>query len=142
MLLVALPAYATPLNVMMQVGGMFVHGNSVGAAYVLLSLGTGANLGLIAWAWHTYGFKKALVFLVTFIAVVMAIAYTINDPLYSAGDVEHPHTHAFDVYACPFSPSTKAKPAAKERGQNSSDGAENLRVSSSERLSRACLALD
>ena len=92
----------------MQVGGMFVHGNSVGAAYVLLSLGTGANLGLIAWAWNTYGFKRAFVFLAAFIAVVMAIAYTINDPLYSAGNVEHPHTHAFDVYACPFSPSTSS----------------------------------
>lgn len=105
MLAVALPAYATPLNVMMQVGGMFVHGNSVGAAYVLLSLGTGANLGLIAWAWRTYGMKRALVFLSTFIMVVMTIAYVINDPLYSAGDVERPHTHAFDVYACPFSAS-------------------------------------
>jgi len=108
MLLVALPAYATPLNVMMQVGGMFVHGNSVGAAYVLLSLGTGANLGLAAWAWRTYGFKRAMVFLCVFIAVVVAIAYTINDPLYSAGDVEHPHTHAFDVYACPFSTANSA----------------------------------
>lgn len=102
MLIVALPAYATPLNVMMQVGGMFVHGNSVGAAYVLLSIGTGANLGLIAWAWNTYGFKRAFVFLAAFISVVMAIAYAVNDPLYSAGKVEHPHTHAFDVYACPF----------------------------------------
>lgn len=102
MLVVALPAYATPLNVMMQVGGMFVHGNSVGAAYVLLSLGTGANLGLIAWAWNTYGFRRAFVFLTAFIVVVMLIAYAINDPLYSAGNVEHPHTHAFDVYACPF----------------------------------------
>ena len=108
MLVVALPAYATPLNVMMQVGGMFVHGNSVGAAYVLLSLGTGANLGLIAWSWNTYGFKRAFVFLAAFIAVVMAIAYTIDDPLYSAGKVEHPHTHAFDVYACPFSPSNSS----------------------------------
>lgn len=105
MLLIALPAYATPLNVMMQVGGMFVHGNSVGAAYVLLSLGTGVNLGLIAWAWKTYGFKPALVFLSAFIIVVMAIAYLVNDPLYSAGNVERPHTHAFDVYACPFSDS-------------------------------------
>jgi hypothetical protein len=105
MMLLALPAYATPLNVMMQVGGMFVHGNSVGAAYVLLSLGAGANLGLIAWAWHTYGLKRAMVFLLAFIAVVLAIAYAINDPLYSAGNVERPHTHAFDVYACPFSPS-------------------------------------
>ena len=108
MFVVALPAYATPLNVMMQVGGMFVHGNSVGAAYVLLSLGTGANLGLIAWAWNTFGFKRAFVFLAAFVAVVIAIAYTVNDPLYSAGKVEHPHTHAFDVYACPFSQSNSS----------------------------------
>ncbi len=103
MLLVALPAYATPLNVMMQVGGMFVHGNSVGAAYVLLSLGTGANLGLVAWAWRTYGLKPALTFLAAFVAVVLVIAFVISEPLYTAGSVEHPHTHAFDVYACPFS---------------------------------------
>ncbi len=102
MLLVAIPAYATPLNVMMQVGGMFVHGNSVGAAYVLLALGAGANLGLLAWAWRTYGFGRAALFLSLLIAVVIGIAYAIEDPLYSAGSVEHPHTHAFDVYACPF----------------------------------------
>ena len=102
MLLVAIPAYATPLNVMMQVGGMFVHGNSVGAAYVLLALGAGANLGLIAWAWSTYGLRRATVFLALFISVVTAIAYTVEDPLYSAGAVERPHTHAFDVYSCPF----------------------------------------
>lgn len=113
MLLVALPAYATPLNVMMQVGGMFVHGNSVGAAYVLLSLGTGANLGLIAWAWKTYGLRLALAFIVTFIAVVMVIAYAVNDPLYSAGDVDRPHTHAFDVYACPFHAASKGSLALK-----------------------------
>ena len=107
MLAVALPAYATPLNVMMQVGGMFVHGNSVGAAYVLLSLGTGANLGLIAWSWNTYGFRRAIVFLAIFVAVVLAIAYGVSDTLYSAGDVDHPHTHAFDVYACPFPPSRR-----------------------------------
>ena len=75
MLVVALPAYATPLNVMMQVGGMFVHGNSVGAAYVLLSLGTGANLGLIAWAWKTYGLKRAFTFLTTFTVVVLSLIH-------------------------------------------------------------------
>ncbi|MEO0529026.1 MAG: permease [Planctomycetota bacterium] len=102
MLLLAIPAYATPLKVMMQVGGMFVHGNSVGAAYVLLALGAGANLGLVAWAWRSYGLRKAAVFLSLFVVVVMGIAYAIEDPLYSAGSVDHPHTHAFDVYACPF----------------------------------------
>lgn len=111
MLLVAIPAYATPLNVMMQVGGMFVHGNSVGAAYVLLALGAGANLGLIVWAWRTYGLRKASVFLGLFIAVVTSIAYAVEEPLYSAGVVEHPHTHAFDVYACPFRAGTPNLPA-------------------------------
>ncbi|CAK9078664.1 Uncharacterized protein YeaC [Durusdinium trenchii] len=102
MLLVAIPAYATPLNVMMQVGGMFVHGNSVGAAYVLLALGAGANLGQLAWAYRMYGLKQATAFLAVFVVVVTAIAYSIEDPLYSAGEVDHPHTHAFDVYACPY----------------------------------------
>jgi uncharacterized membrane protein YraQ (UPF0718 family) len=102
MLLVAIPAYATPLNVMMQVGSMFVHGNSVGAAFILLTLGAGANLGLIAWAWRTYGFRPAASFLAIFVAVVTLIAYAIEDPLYTAGVIDHPHTHAFDIYACPY----------------------------------------
>lgn len=102
MLLVAIPAYATPLNVMMQVGSMFVHGNSVGAAYVLLALGAGVNLGLLAWAARMYGVGRSLTFLALFTGVVLAIAYAVEQPLYSAGDVDHPHTHAFDVYACPF----------------------------------------
>ena len=106
MLLVAIPAYATPLKVMMQVGGMFVHGNSVGAAYVLLALGAGANLGLIAWAWRTYGGRRAAAFLSIFVSVVIAIAYAVEDPLYTAGSVDRAHTHAFDVYACPFRAST------------------------------------
>lgn len=110
MLFVAIPAYATPLNVMMQVGGMFVHGNSVGAAYIQLALGAGANLGLVAWAWRTYGLQRAAAFLSLFVVVVTGIAYTIEDPLYSAGSVDRPHTHAFDVYACPFRSGTTDLP--------------------------------
>ncbi|MEM8680975.1 MAG: hypothetical protein AAGF97_16645, partial [Planctomycetota bacterium] len=91
-----------------QVGGMFVHGNSVGAAYVLLSVGAGLNLGLIAWAWSVFGFRRALVFIGTFIVIVLGVAYGVNDALYTAGQVDHPHTHAFDVYACPFAPGSKS----------------------------------
>ena len=111
MLLVAIPAFATPLDAMMQVGGMFVHGNSVGAAYVLLALGAGANLGLLAWSWRTYGLRRAVVFLLLFITVVIGVAYAIEEPLYSAGSVERAHTHAFDVYACPFRAGTNDLPA-------------------------------
>ena len=98
----SIPAYATPLTVMQQVGGMFVHGNSVGAAYVLLSLGAGANLGLLAWAARNYGFRRAAAFLGIFVSVVLAIAYAIEEPLYTAGNVEFSHTHAFDGYSSPF----------------------------------------
>ena len=52
---VALPAYATPMVAMSQLGSMFLHGNSVAAAFVLLTLGAGANLGLLAWIFHAYG---------------------------------------------------------------------------------------
>lgn len=102
MLGISVPAYATPLAVMQQVGSMFVHGNSVGAAYVLLSIGAGVNLGLLAWASRTYGLGRAMAFLAVFIAVVLAIAYSVENPLYTAGNVDHPHTHAFDVYSNPF----------------------------------------
>ena len=42
--------YVTPTNVMMQLGSMFNHGNSVGAAFALLTIGAGVNAGLIGWA--------------------------------------------------------------------------------------------
>lgn len=102
MLGIAPLAYATPLTVMMQIGSMFVHGNSVGAAYTLLAMGAGINLGMIAWAWRTYGAKETIGFLTVFAVVVTCIAYAIEGPLYSGGDIEKPHTHAFDIYSCPF----------------------------------------
>lgn len=102
MLGIAPLAYATPLTVMMQIGSMFVHGNSVGAAYTLLAMGAGINLGMIAWAWKSYGTKETFGFLAVFAIVVTCIAYAIEKPLYFGGDIEKPHTHAFDIYSCPF----------------------------------------
>ena len=74
----------------------------MGAAYTLLAVGAGINLGMIAWAWRTYGAKETLGFLTVFAIVVTCIAYAIEAPLYSSGDIEKPHTHAFDIYSCPF----------------------------------------
>lgn len=102
MLVLAPLAYATPLTVMMQIGSMFVHGNSVGAGYTLLAMGAGINLGMIAWAWRTYGAREAIGFVTVFAVVVTSIAYSIEGPLYSGSDVEEPHTHVFDMYSCPF----------------------------------------
>jgi hypothetical protein len=63
---VAIPAYASPMTAMAQLGSMFQHANSVGAAFVLfvlLSLGAGVNLGLIAWVLRNYGVGRGLAWL-------------------------------------------------------------------------------
>ena len=102
MLVLAIPVYATPLTVMSQIGSMFVHGNSIGAAYTLLALGTGVNLGLLAWIARNHGLSRTLVLLLVFAGSVTVIAYGIQGPLRVTGTVDHPHTHAFDIYSAPF----------------------------------------
>jgi hypothetical protein len=99
---VAIPAYATPLVAMSQLGSMFQHANSVGAAFVLLTLGAGVNLGLIAWVLRNYGISRGLAWIAILLAVVVTLAYTIENPLYPS-EIEPPgHTHAFDIYCRPF----------------------------------------
>ena len=102
MLALATPVYATPMTVMSQIGSMFVHGNSIGAAYSLLALGTGVNLGLLAWVARNHGLFRAVILLVVFSVCVTAIAYSFEGPLRVEGTVDHPHTHAFDIYSAPF----------------------------------------
>ena len=100
---VAIPAYATPLVAMSQLGSMFQHANSVGAAFVLLTLGAGINLGLIAWVVRNYGPLRALSWMTILLAVVLSIAYAIENPLYPS-EIQPPgHTHAFDMYCRPYS---------------------------------------
>ncbi len=98
---VALPAYIAPLHAMKVLGLMFEHGNSVGAAYMLLVFGAGANLGLLAWIAHAFGWRRAGVWLVVVTGVALALAYGMEVPLYSALR-EEAHTHAFDDFSSPF----------------------------------------
>ncbi|CAN5673939.1 permease [soil metagenome] len=99
---VATPAYATPMQAMSQLGSMFQHGNSVAAAFVLLTLGAGANLGLIAWIFRNYGFRKGVAWIVILLAVVLGLAYGFNAPLHPSDIQAAGHTHAFDGYSNPF----------------------------------------
>ncbi|HEY2158129.1 MAG TPA: permease [Isosphaeraceae bacterium] len=101
---VAVPAYASPLTAMAQLGSMFQHANSPGAAFVLLTLGAGLNVGLIAWVVGTYGLRRGLAWLGLILAVVLAIAYAIENPLYPREITPPGHTHAFDMYCRPFHP--------------------------------------
>jgi len=101
---VAIPAYATPMLAMSQLGAMFAHGNSTGAAFALLALGAGMNLGLLAWMFRTYGFRRSFAWMLLLEAVVVLLSYGVENPLYPSEIEPAGHTHAFDIYCAPFSP--------------------------------------
>jgi hypothetical protein len=99
---VAIPAYATPTLAMSQLGSMFQHGNSAGAALQLLLLGAGLNVGLLAWVVQAYGWRRAGSWSGLLVILSLAMAYLLDRPL-RPWDVEPAdHTHAFDVYCAPF----------------------------------------
>jgi uncharacterized protein len=99
---VVVPVYATPMLTMSQLGMMFTHGNSPGAAFCLLLLGTGINLGTLYWTATNYGFRSTLIWFTILLVVVVGIAYVINQPLIPPGVQPAGHTHAFDIYTNPF----------------------------------------
>ncbi|MCR9212040.1 MAG: permease, partial [bacterium] len=103
MLGVAIPVYATPMLAMSQLGMMFQHANSPGAAFTLLILGTGMNLATPFWFGKNYGIKATACWTASLIVIVLGISYAINRPLVPPGVEPAGHTHAFDVYANPMS---------------------------------------
>ena len=103
---VATPIYSTPLLAMSQIGGMFQHGNSIGAAFSLLILGAGTNLGLLGWFGKTYGLKRFVAFFLLLVVTTVSLGYLIDKPLYPKGVEPAGHTHAFDVYTNPFNPNS------------------------------------
>jgi len=96
------PVYSTPLLAMSQIGGMFQHGNSVGAAFSLLILGAGVNVGLLCWFGAAFGLRRMALFFGLLLSMTLALAYAMDKPLYPKGVTPAGHTHAFDVYTHPF----------------------------------------
>lgn len=109
---IGVPAFLTPTDAMMQIGSMFDHGNSVGAAYILLSLGAGLNIGLVAWAWRTWGTRRTLGWLAVLVGIVLLIAFAIERPLSFRDSPPEDHTHAFDIFCQPF-PLETSDPAGR-----------------------------
>ncbi|HEY1067892.1 MAG TPA: permease, partial [Pirellulales bacterium] len=99
---IAVPAYATPMTAMGQLGSMFQHGNSIGAAFILLIFGAGMNIGLFAWMVWNYGWKRSLVWMGLMLSIVLALSYGIERPFYPQDIEPANHTHAFDNYCQPF----------------------------------------
>lgn len=102
MSLVAVAIYATPMLTMSQLGMMFAHGNSPGAAFALLLLGTGVNLGTLWWVGSNFGWRSTVIWFSVLFLVVLGVAYAIDRPLIPPGVEPAGHTHAFDVYTNPF----------------------------------------
>jgi len=102
MTVIAIPAYATPMTAMRQLGSMFQHGNSIGAAFILLTFGAGMNLGLLAWMIAYYGVRKTAIWFGMLLVVVIGFSYGIERPLYPTDIEPADHTHAFDNYCQPF----------------------------------------
>jgi len=98
----AVPVYATPMLAMSQLGMMFAHANSVGAAFVLLTLGAGMNLGLVYWMKQIFGWKKTLMWFSLLMVIVLGLAYGIEKPLFPSDIDPSNHSHAFDIYSQPF----------------------------------------
>lgn len=98
----SIPVYATPMLAMAQLGMMFQHANSIGAAFVLLILGAGMNIGNLCWMVREYGVRRSSVFLGLLLSVVLALAYTVDKPLFPRDIEPANHTHAFDIYCQPF----------------------------------------
>lgn len=106
MTLVAIPIYATPMLAMSQLGMMFAHGNSPGAAFSLLLLGTGVNFATLLWIAKNYGVKSCAVWFTTLVVIVLGCAYAVDRPLIPPGVEPAGHTHAFDIYTNPFQASS------------------------------------
>lgn len=98
---VAAPAYSRPMTAMAQLASMLQHGNSIGAAFALLALGAGVNLGVMGWLAWRFGLRRTVSVLVLLVAVVLALAYGIDRPLRPPGVRHAGHTHAFDGYCAP-----------------------------------------
>lgn len=102
MAVVAIPIYAPPMLTMSQLGMMFAHGNSPGAAFCLLLLGTGVNFATLWWIASSYGIRPTLIWFTVLLIVIVGFAYAVERPLVPPGVEPAGHTHAFDVYTNPL----------------------------------------
>ena len=96
--LVAIPAYVTPTEVMMHFGHIVRDGFSLGAAFALIVLGAGANVGVANWLRRDYGLKALALFVGLLIGSTLIIGVTADRSLKSGLATQEDHTHAFDPF--------------------------------------------
>ncbi len=94
---VAIPAYVTPFDVMVQYGLIVRDGYSLGAAFALIVLGAGANVGVANWIRREYRVKTLVVFIILLLGTTLVLGFT-ADRVIHHGKASVDHTHAFDTY--------------------------------------------
>ena len=112
-----IPVYATPMLAMSQMGMMFQHANSIGAAFVLLVLGAGMNIGLIVWMLQEYGLKRSVSWISILLVIVIGLGYAVDKPLFPKDIDPANHTHAFDIYGQPFANAGSFSSLATQTGE-------------------------
>jgi len=96
--LVAIPVYVTPTDVMMHFGTIVRDGYSLGAAFALIVLGAGANVGVANWLRRDYGPRPLLMFVGLLIGSTMIIGLTADRTIVHGKATMQDHTHAFDSF--------------------------------------------
>ena len=96
--LVAIPVYVTPTDVMMHFGHIVRDGYSLGAAFALIVLGAGANVGVANWLRRDYGFRPLMLFVGLLIGSTLVIGFTADRTIEHGKATMEDHTHAFDSF--------------------------------------------
>ncbi len=96
--IVAIPVYVTPTEVMMHFGLIVRDGYSLGAAFALIVLGAGANVGVANWLRRDYGLKSLALFVGLLIGSTLVIGFTADRTIIHGAAKATDHTHAFDPF--------------------------------------------
>lgn len=96
--MVAIPVYVTPTDVMMHFGAIVRDGYSLGAAFALILLGAGANVGVANWLRRDYGVKPLALFVMLLIGTTLVIGFTADRSIVRGTATMQDHTHAFDSF--------------------------------------------
>lgn len=96
--LFALPVYITPMEIMTQFEHVVRDGYSLGASFMLVILGAGANAGVVNWVRRDYGIRSALGLVILFFVMTFTFSTLMEFLPWQHSISARDHTHAFDSF--------------------------------------------
>jgi uncharacterized protein len=95
---VAIPVYVTPMEVMVQFEHIVRDGYSLAAAFALVVLGAGANVGVANWLRRDYGWRALGLFSAMLLVSTLLVAALADRSVAVGSKIMKDHTHAFDSF--------------------------------------------